>query len=58
MPEEPWIYMNHSCDSNAGVVDDRKLVAAKDIKKGEEITVDYSSYDIESPTGGATDDGV
>lgn len=47
-PEEPWMYMNHSCDSNAGVVNDRKLIAARNILKGEEITIDYSALDIES----------
>jgi SET domain-containing protein len=51
-PESPWMYMNHSCDSNAGIINDRKLIATRDIKKGEEITIDYSTLDIESLTGG------
>jgi len=51
-PESPWMYMNHSCDSNAGIINDRKLIAINDIKKGEEITVDYSTLDIESLTQG------
>lgn len=51
-PESPWKYMNHSCDSNAGIINDRNLVAARDIKKGEEITIDYSTVDIESLTQG------
>ncbi len=51
-PESPWIYMNHSCDSNAGILNDRKLIAFRDIKKGEEITTDYSALDIESLTQG------
>jgi SET domain-containing protein len=51
-PEEPWMFMNHSCDSNGGVINDRKLIASRDILKGEEITVDYSTYDIESLTQG------
>jgi len=51
-PESPWMYMNHSCDANAGVINDRKLIARKNIKKGDEITVDYSAYDIESLTQG------
>jgi uncharacterized protein len=51
-PESPWMYMNHSCESNAGIINDRKLVAAKVIKKGEEITIDYSAMDIESLTFG------
>ncbi len=51
-PESPWMYMNHSCDSNVGIIDDRKLVAARDIKKGEEILIDYSALDIETITFG------
>lgn len=34
-------YLNHSCDSNCYVVHD-KIIAKKDIKPGEEITIDYS----------------
>tara|TARA_Y100000034_G_scaffold115053_1_gene151833 strand:- start:903 stop:1415 length:513 start_codon:yes stop_codon:yes gene_type:complete len=51
-PEEPWIFMNHSCDSNAGIINDRKLIASKNISKGKEITTDYSTLDIESLTQG------
>jgi len=51
-PTAPWKYMNHSCDSNAGIINDRKLIAGRDIKKGEEINIDYSSIDIESLTDG------
>ncbi|MBW3011806.1 SET domain-containing protein-lysine N-methyltransferase [Candidatus Woesearchaeota archaeon] len=50
-PESPWMYMNHSCECNAGVVNNRKLIACRDIKKGEEVTVDYSTYDLEALTG-------
>ena len=50
--ESPWEYMNHSCDSNAGIIKNMKLIASKDIHKGEEITIDYFSIDIESLTGG------
>ncbi len=48
----PWKYMNHSCDSNAGIINNRELIALRDICNGEEITIDYSSLDIESLTGG------
>lgn len=51
-PEKPWMYINHSCNANAGIVNDRKLIAVRDIKKGEEITIDYSALDIESLTQG------
>ncbi len=47
------MYMNHSCDPNAGIINDRKLVASKDIHKGGEITIDYSTLDIESITQGS-----
>ena len=43
LPESPWMYMNHSCEPNAGVKNDRHLVAIKDIKKGDEINIDYST---------------
>ena len=39
-PESPWMYMNHSCDSNTKP-SDQSDVAIRDIKKGEEITSDY-----------------
>jgi uncharacterized protein len=51
-PESPWMYMNHSCDSNAGIINDRKLIASRDILEGDEITIDYSTLDIESLTEG------
>lgn len=51
-PEPPWMYMNHSCDSNAGVINNRELIAKRDIKKEEEITTDYSAFDIEALTHG------
>jgi SET domain-containing protein len=35
--------INHSCDPNAGVKKVRTLTALKNIKKGEEITFDYSA---------------
>ena len=34
---------NHSCDPNAGIRKDSELFALRDIKKGEEITYDYSA---------------
>ncbi len=35
--------INHSCDPNAGIRGERKLIALRDIKAGEEITFDYST---------------
>jgi SET domain-containing protein len=39
---EPEVRTNHSCDPNAGIVNDVCLVAMRDIQKDEEITFDYS----------------
>ena len=36
-------YFNHSCDPNTGIKEGNMLVALREIKKGEEITYDYSS---------------
>ncbi|MDO8467981.1 MAG: SET domain-containing protein [Nanoarchaeota archaeon] len=40
-------FINHSCDSNVWMNDGRTFVARRDIKKGEEITVDYSLFESE-----------
>lgn len=40
---EPAVFANHSCDPNAGVVQNRRLVAIRAIAPGEEITFDYST---------------
>ena len=46
----PWMYTNHSCAPNARVMD-RKVVALRGIRAGEEITFDYDTneYDMASP---------
>lgn len=36
-------FFNHSCEPNAGIRKISELVAIQDIKKGEEITFDYSA---------------
>jgi uncharacterized protein len=41
--QPPGVYSNHSCDPNAGLRPDLTLIAIKPIKKGEEITWDYST---------------
>lgn len=41
--EEPGVCLNHSCEPNAGIVDDIVLVALRDIAADEEITFDYST---------------
>ena len=40
--------LNHSCDPNAGLRERSTLYAVKNIKKGEEITYDYSTTIDES----------
>lgn len=35
--------INHSCDPNAGIRKERELFALRDIRKGEEVTFDYST---------------
>ncbi|MFA6586285.1 MAG: SET domain-containing protein [Candidatus Paceibacterota bacterium] len=51
-------YLNHSCDANCGFNGEITIVAMRDIKKGEEITIDYamciSSKDV-IPLVGDTD---
>lgn len=39
-------YMNHSCDPNTWWINDETLVARRDVKKGEEVTYDYSTADV------------
>lgn len=43
MPIEPGVFVNHSCDPNAGVSRNRRLIALKAIRLGEEIRFDYST---------------
>jgi uncharacterized protein len=35
-------YLCHSCNPNCGIKDKTKIVAMRDIKKDEEITIDYA----------------
>ncbi|MEI7492586.1 MAG: SET domain-containing protein-lysine N-methyltransferase [Bacteroidota bacterium] len=42
LAKEPEVRTNHSCDPNAGIVEDVKLIAMRDIQKDEEVTFDYS----------------
>ena len=41
--KKPYVYFNHSCDPNTGMRGVATLFALKNIKKGEEITFDYST---------------
>jgi len=40
--KNPGHYINHSCKPNSAIKGLTRFIAIKDIKKGEEITVDYS----------------
>jgi hypothetical protein len=44
-PTFPLKFLNHSCSPNAGFKTPRRLYALRDIKKGEEITADYSTVE-------------
>lgn len=45
--ESPAYLINHSCDSNLWMKDAFTLEARRDIKKGEELTVDYSLFTVD-----------
>ena len=45
--KSPEKYVNHFCNPNTYVINE-KDIAIRDIKKGEEITTDYSANSIES----------
>ena len=44
----PAWYLNHSKNPNVACNKDYKFYALRDIKKGEELTVDYTTYSDES----------
>ena len=44
-PESPCDFLNHSCDPNAGVLGKVSMYAIRDIKRNDEITVDYSTIE-------------
>ena len=46
-PSGPAKFLNHSCNPNAGIQGKVKITALRDIKKGEEITIDYSITEID-----------
>jgi SET domain-containing protein len=40
--DDPTYFMNHSCDSNVWMKDEVTLIARRDIKPNEELTLDYA----------------
>jgi SET domain-containing protein len=47
IPDEPFIFSNHSCDPNAGINNKLELVTLRTINAGEELTWDYSTSMLE-----------
>ncbi len=47
-PQVPCKYLNHSCEPSAGMRGRIGIYALKDIRKGDEITVDYSTIEPDS----------
>lgn len=47
LPAEPWMFLNHSCEPNAGIKRKREIVAMGDIEKGEEVLIDYAMNNID-----------
>lgn len=45
--EYPIQYLNHSCKPNAGIKGRVTIVALKNIRKDEEITIDYSTTECD-----------
>ena len=43
----PGLYINHSCNPNSGIKNSVKIVAMKNIRRGEEVTFDYSTSESE-----------
>jgi hypothetical protein len=41
--EKPYVFINHSCNPNAGIAGIQQLMALRNISKGDEITYDYSA---------------
>jgi SET domain-containing protein len=44
-PAKPYKFLNHSCNPSAGIKGSLSLVALRDMKEGEEITIDYSTIE-------------
>lgn len=44
-PEKPYKFLNHSCNPTVGVKGRVTLVVLRDMKEGEEVTVDYSTIE-------------
>jgi SET domain-containing protein len=47
-PKDSAVFLNHSCEPSCGIKGRVKITALKDIKKGEEITIDYSITEMDT----------
>ncbi|OGZ73483.1 MAG: hypothetical protein A3A98_01395 [Candidatus Staskawiczbacteria bacterium RIFCSPLOWO2_01_FULL_40_39] len=45
--DNPLSFINHSCDPNLGVKGKVTFVALRNIKQGEELTIDYSIIELD-----------
>lgn len=43
----PFRYVNHSCEPNAAITGTKTVVALKNIRANEEVTIDYSMSDAD-----------
>lgn len=43
----PFLFINHSCDPNAAIMGTKTVVALENVRKDEEITIDYSMSDAD-----------
>jgi SET domain-containing protein len=48
--EPVMLFINHSCEPNVGFAGSTVLVAMRDIRTGEELTIDYALFDDHDET--------
>lgn len=41
-PQAPWTFLNHSCEPNAGIKNNRLIIAIRSIRKGDQVFIDYA----------------
>lgn len=46
-PTPPLKYLNHSCEPNCGIRGTKTVMALKNIKKNEELTIDYAITEMD-----------
>ncbi len=47
-PLPPFKYINHSCEPNCGIKGRKTVCALRNINSGEELTIDYSTTEIDT----------